>query len=415
MKLLVERELYFAHTLPANPTKRGERTYISNVEFPKSDAFHPPILAALPFLAFRSPFRLSIPSSLASHRPSFTVFAFCLGLAWLLSPGLIPRPLFSSRIHPIWSINFSLSDSCARDFVNDLVFQDNVTSLNLARAIHIRSYGNYGNMFIQLITGLQFVLLTHLQEVFVDDGFCFLKTNMSFVTPFGIEIKTIESSESMPYPRARWIDGMWIFPCCWCAGFTWRIPADLVRADLLKLFPPVPVDPNALYLYLRGGADIWYSGTEQIHPSYSQPPCSFYLDAMQGFRRAVALGDGWNPCLNVTIRSGAFWEPYDDRRAFAMMIHSRFIALARSSRSQAILALSPVRKRFWRFDIIMEKGLEEVWWRGFRLREFGEGMNCEMNAEYRNKEGAWAASSEQIQLILTAKCNWATATDDPEV
>jgi hypothetical protein len=247
-----------------------------------------------------------------------------------------PTPI----IHPISkSVDYSLSRDCVRDLINDLCQQDSRNDTIGLIAAHADSYGAFGNNFIQLLILVQFSLLTGLKEIYVDDGFCWLSTGMTFRTPQGIFVQTISNISSIPYTRNEWINGRWFFPCCWCSDFTWRYLSDSIRDGLWQVIPEVSVDPETLYLYTRGGPLVWEYGGN-VHPSYGQPPCDYYLQVMRSFKKVRIVGDFMNPCVKVAIEAGALWELYDDRRNFAVMVAAKYIVLATSSRSHVILVAS---------------------------------------------------------------------------
>jgi hypothetical protein len=66
----------------------------------------------------------------------------------------------------------------------------------------------------------------------------------------------------------------------------------------------------------------------------------------ENFTKVRAIGDKFNPCTEGAIKAGAEWEPFNDTMDLARMIYAHNIVLARSSRSDVVLALSPFRKKF---------------------------------------------------------------------
>jgi hypothetical protein len=302
-------------------------------------------------------------------------------------------------------VDYSLSRPCALSFVHDLCDQGNRNDTIDLIAAHATTYGAFGNNFIQLLIVLQFCILVGLREIFVDAGFCWLTIGMTFQTRQRISITAVNDSSEIPYERDRWIDGQWFFPCCWCPDFTWRYLADSIRDGLWQVLPRVTVEPETLYLYTRGGPLVWeYEG--DVHPSYGQPPCDYYLQVMKQFEKVRVIGDFMNPCVNATIQAGAFWELYDDKRNFAMMVGAKYLVLAKSSRSHVILAMSRVWKRFWMFDQELEKATEGAWWRGYSPLEFGDGENCVPSDEYRSAITNWKAAPWQVEFVLNSTCTF---------
>jgi hypothetical protein len=235
---------------------------------------------------------------------------------------------------------------------------------------------------------------------------------MSFLTTHGILINVVSNDTEIPYPRDQWINGEFIFPDFWCPEFMVRPFIESVRHGLMPVFPQVTVDPEALYLYMRGGPTGW--GTD-VHRSYGQPPCNYYLQVMPKFKKVRVIGDFMNPCVNISIQAGAIWEEYDDRRNFALMIQAKYIVLATSSRSHAVMALSPVWKRFWIFDQAFERQREYTWWKGYTPLEFGDGENCVASENFRQNTVSWFASKEQINFILNSTCEFRPVGCFPDI
>jgi hypothetical protein len=200
-----------------------------------------------------------------THRPFYQMFhvgetghSFPLPLVLWLT--LSTR----SRCHPLprsMSLltypRFSLTRPCARDFVQEMCHQSRRRFTTNWIAAHVITGGNYGNHYIQLQTVLTFAVLTGIQKVFVDNGFCWLTTGMSFQTLHGIRIAVVTNSRAIPYPRSRWIDAIWFFTPAWCPDFTWRYFADSLRRWLLPVLPVVDSDPELPYLFLGEGKEIW--------------------------------------------------------------------------------------------------------------------------------------------------------------
>jgi hypothetical protein len=154
-------------------------------------------------------------------------------------------------------------------------------------------------------------------------------------------------------------------------------------------------------LYTRGGPSVWGN---DIHSGYGQPPCDYYLEVMRNFRKVRVIGDFMNPCVNVTLQAGAVSEEYDDRKNLAVTVHAKYIVLASSSRSHAVIALSRVWKRFWMFDQAFESQREYTWWKGHTPLEFGDGQNCVATEQYKQAMFSWNATPLQIALMLNSTC-----------
>jgi hypothetical protein len=258
---------------------------------------------------------------------------------------------------------------------------------------------------MQFVHAFFFALVTNVNTIYCSHNLCWLPPNLTFVTRENIKLIVLSPTSQIPLPRQLWLGQVWQFARDWCADFTWSYAMDSLRVFLLHGIPFVPTDPDALYLYMRGGATIWKSSLS-LNRNYAQPPCRFYTDAMRGFKVVLVIGDKWNPCIEVAIRAGAYWHPYKDRNDMGRMVYSHAIALAHSSRSHAILALSPFKKRFWLYDQAKSRRQEPFWWHGFVPTDFGNGTNCVPSDEVKDAFLIWNASKSQKALIKTASCFW---------
>jgi hypothetical protein len=323
-----------------------------------------------------------------------------------------PPPCVFFRSHCIMT-TYSLSRKCARMFVQAMCRQNGKSWPVHVNAVVIHTYGSYGNHLIQLIPVLAFCLLTNVKYIYFRPDFLWLgKRNIT--TPQSIHMVSLATNNFVSFSdECIIVRGFWR-PTSWCGDFSYSGLVAQVREGLLAALPAVTVDPDTLYLYFRGGREQW-DQKHGVHPNYGQPPCSFYLDAMRNFTKVRALGGDLHPCRPVVIRAGATWKPFDDRRDMARMVYSRHIVLARSSRSHAVLALSPWPKQFWVFDLPAEWGIEPVWWRGFSPLMFGHGLHCVPSDAYRTAIQPWRATPQQVQLVLNGICNWGPVPCTPGV
>jgi hypothetical protein len=253
------------------------------------------------------------------------------------------------------------------------------------------------------MTAMALALLMTLPFISVQRGFLWMETS-NFTTPQGIRIISVGNFGGIPFPRKQWILISWGGPKHWRADFSYSFLISQVRESLLTIFPPVSIDQDMLFVYLRGGSYIWTLATP--HKTYAQQPCRFYVDPMRNFTKVQVIGDVFHPCTDALIKIGAYWEPYNDRLDMSRMVFARHIVLGRSTRSHAMLALSPYPKQFWVVDQQIEWTLEPLRWRGYSPLQFGYGLNCVPSEGFRRGVFPWRASSTQIQPILTSECIW---------
>jgi hypothetical protein len=300
--------------------------------------------------------------------------------------------------------SYSLSRPCARSFAEGVLKVDRKKVTDRIECVRVPAFGQYGNHIIQIVASLAFCLIMNLKYIYGHSGFLWLYPH-NFTTVHGIHVSAVLNSTDIPIPPRRQVGLFWYFPSFRCPDFSYTYLLMDVREHLLRVLPPVTVDPDMAYLYLRGGNAPWDKKIG-VDPLYAQPPCSFYLDVMHNFTKSRVLGGDLHPCREILINEGAQWEPFDDRRDMSLMVYSRYVALAFSSRSHAALALSPHPKQFWVFDQVAERLREPLWWSGYSPLQFGHGMHCVPSMQHRDATYPWKASPEQIGLILKSKCHW---------
>jgi hypothetical protein len=152
---------------------------------------------------------------------------------------------------------FSLSRPCIRSFVDRALSVGKRQTIEGLVAVHGHLGGGFGNNFIEIISMIQFSIVCGIREIFVDENFLLLGLGTTFRTLQDIQITTIVSNAHIPYPSEKWIDVGWLDVNCGCPDVTWRYVADSIRFALLQTLPYIPADHDTLFLYMRGGAEIW--------------------------------------------------------------------------------------------------------------------------------------------------------------
>jgi hypothetical protein len=298
---------------------------------------------------------------------------------------------------------FSLSRKCASQFVHKVCRKDGKNHIDGFTAVVIRTEGGFGNQFIRTLCALVFSLVMEIKIIYATRPFLWIGAN-NFTTVNGIQVIPVNHLSSIPFCSNQWVMLGWYLIESWCPDFSYIYLTALIREPLLKLLPFVTEDPNALFIYLRGG-DIWNT-KRLVNANYGQPPCKFYWDPMLQFNKVQMIGGTSNPCVDFLLDKGVETEPYNDIIAMSRMVHARHIVLARSSRSHAILALSPFPKHFWVFDQEMEWMHEPSWWCGYSPLQFGYGLNCRPSEQFRAALFPWRASPVQVQFIMNSSCAW---------
>jgi hypothetical protein len=254
-------------------------------------------------------------------------------------------------------------------------------------ALAVMRYERFGNNLVQFIRALLICDVIKVRTVYVEPGFLFF--NESFVTTRGVTVHPFD-----PPPEKVLLRGTFFFMIPGEECLTWD-PLGITatfKSYVIRHLPLEVANLSCIYAHVRSG-DIF---THNIHPLYGQPPCHYYLEAIEmdgdGHSCVCLIAeDLLNPCGEVLIRTGAQWSKRPMLQDFAILVASKRIILSKGSFGLSVLYLSPYPKTYYAFT---------YGWPGL-----GRHMCCEPTQEYQDKLLArWEATDEQKALMLTSKC-----------
>jgi hypothetical protein len=269
-------------------------------------------------------------------------------------------------------------------------------------------YGEFGNRVISFVNARYFAAATGISRIFCDPKWAGLEMlpfpiGASFRARDGVEISIARDRFHTPYPESLILSSNFYFSPSVCEDWSWRDVRDGMSDFLLRQFKPMAFSERELVIVLRGGTGMW--GPGKFCPAYMQAPCQFFLDIMKNSSQTWVFGGDGSPCKDIAVEAGGRWIPWDPIEGTRYMLYARNVAWARTSRSHAVIALTPVFQRFWMFDIETEKH-EPFWWRGFKPYEFGEGYDCVASSEYRRIGSPWIPTEQQIQQVRNGSCEF---------
>lgn len=250
-------------------------------------------------------------------------------------------------------------------------------------------YGRLGNNFFQLLNAFLFAKVLGILVIFVRPGFMGIQsriTTMSQLSVYPILNRSCMASSCFNEGRLFYFK----YPCFDDRDRLFMFSE--LRPALLTGFPIPPSlknDNTSLVVLLRGG-DIM---RERPHFFYGQPPCQYYLEVMAQYKSTMLLTDGGNPCELRVRSAGALRIPTNTLVNFAWMVYAHSLVLARSTFGYAAMWVSPIRKRFWTFNMP-------------RFGIFGSYQNCVPTPDYMEILINWTASPHQKRLIETGSCRF---------
>jgi hypothetical protein len=174
----------------------------------------------------------------------------------------------------------------------------------LPLAYELTPYGwlRFGNNFIQLLHAIIFCRYTRARHIFVPRGFAFFSKNATTTTGTHIMVgKSFFSGENETSLGGFFYDKSF----CVVNEMQWAI--ETVRHVYWQMFENITVDPDDIYLHVRG-TDVMSNGTGGVPWSYGQPPCRYYTEAaiMHGnMSKMVVITDGARTPVSVFLKLSA--------------------------------------------------------------------------------------------------------------
>lgn len=307
---------------------------------------------------------------------------------------------------------YSFHRECAKSYLN-FYLKTPLRLIDIEKsAVRLKGMLNYGNAILSILCALIFCKVSGFRSVIIPSGF--MDANHSFKSTEGVEFllwnESIEDNFSFVFD-ARFD----LFPdprkVPFCSDWNLNVMANTVRSQLLAFLPIHEIDNDTLILNMRSG-DIFEG---RGHSDYVQPPCFFYTDLIQHFKNVeiVTTSDQKNPCINAAINAGAKYSGWiSGREDLSRMIYAKNLVLSRSSFPRAALYLSPIKKQFWVFHGVENRGWNHFDWAKRFFFEFGPHTNCVASKGFTPLLEDFHNSEKQIQLIKSEKCRWQKADSE---
>ena len=183
----------------------------------------------------------------------------------------------------------------------------------------------------------------------------------------------------------------------------------IFRKEILNNLPKVKVNPNDLYIYIRGG-DI-FKILNKSHPNYAQPPLCFYENILKQFvfrEIRIVSEDKLNPIISKLLEKYNYikYNKYNIKFDISYLSNSYNIVSAKSSFILSIIKLNNNIKFVWEYDLykFSERYLHlhySVYKNSFNYIIYK--MNVSEN--YKKLMFPFINSENQRNLMIKEKCN----------
>ena len=175
-----------------------------------------------------------------------------------------------------------------------------------------------------------------------------------------------------------------------------QIRIQYLKEEILRNVPKVNIDPNALYINIRGGGDIF---RPKPNRHYSQPPLCFYEKIINSNKFSniyIISNDRKN---NIIFRHDNY------KSDIASLIHAFNVVAPVSSFFFSTIKFNDNLKNLWEYDIT--RLCEKFWWLHHDLYKFDikyKIYTMKPSDIYVNKMYVWRFSKKQLKLMIEDKC-----------
>lgn len=179
-----------------------------------------------------------------------------------------------------------------------------------------------------------------------------------------------------------------------------------LREEILRNLPYVNIEPDSLYIHIRGGNVFKASppGT------YTQPPLCFYKKIIDNnkFKNIYIISmDKTNIIINALINKykNIILNKNNFEYDIALLSHAYYIAISVSSFALSSIKLNNNLKEIWEFDITrMSEKIHFLHHHLFKFRIQYKIHTMKPSEVYATKMFEWRGNSEQKKLMLEDKC-----------
>ena len=178
--------------------------------------------------------------------------------------------------------------------------------------------------------------------------------------------------------------------------------------SVLKNLPKIVINPNDLYIYIRGGDIFQHSKSEAY--MYFQPPLCFYIKILDKFKfRKVFIisEDKLNPVIPKLLSKYSFIKKKKNniKLDISFLIHSYNIVGARSTFFLTSIKFNDNLKFLWDYDCspLIQKYLH-LHYSVNMFPYYYTLYNMNLSSHYKKLMFPWINSPTQKKMMIKEKC-----------
>ena len=181
----------------------------------------------------------------------------------------------------------------------------------------------------------------------------------------------------------------------------------IFKDEILKNLPQINVDPNDLYIHIRGD-DVFLN--PKAGPPYAQPPFCFYKRLIDNFdfnNIYIVSTDKLNPIIDVLIKSYSnvkYMNNSSLEKDIAYLTHAYNIVGSVSSFLIGLIKLNNNLKNFFEYDLYQLK--ERVYHLHHSIYNYKRNytiFQMSSSKNYKKYMFIWKANRKQIYILLKDK------------
>ena len=185
-----------------------------------------------------------------------------------------------------------------------------------------------------------------------------------------------------------------------------EIRIQYIKDEVLRNLPNVNIDPDDLYIHIRGGDIFTYCQVK----TYAQPPYCFYERIINTtkYKNIYILSiDKKNPVLRSLIKNyqNVIYEKHHFEYDISLLAHAFNVVLSISSFSISAIKFNDNLKNVYEYDIYhLSEMFTHLHHYVYKLDRKFEIHSMKPSERYKSKMFSWSKTSKKIFLMLEDKC-----------
>ena len=273
--------------------------------------------------------------------------------------------------------------------------------MNKVETLYLKDMGNFGNCLIHINNFIFYCEIVGCHTIIINTVHSLIK-NPIYIEKLNITIipgSEINCTDEFTLCNVRFFSPLFIKP---------QIRIQYLKEEIMRNIPKVNIDPNALYINIRGG-NIFRRKT---HAHYSQPPLCFYEKIINNntFKNIYIISnDRQNVVLDALINkyNNIFFKHDNYESDIASLIHASNVVAPVSSFFFTSIKFNNNLKCLWEYDIYRLS--EKFLWLHHHLYKFDikyKIYTMKPSDIYINQMYMWRDSYSQLKLMIEDKCTY---------